>query len=76
MIPKFQKRYLTGPQVRARFGGRSHPWLWRQLRDNPRFPRPHRINGQLYFSESELEAYEASCRVPFVVKVKEAIAEV
>lgn len=60
-----QKRYLTGPQLRQRFGGKSHVWLWRMMKSNPRFPRPHRINGQLYFSESELEAYEASCREPF-----------
>ena len=32
------KRYLTGPQVCERYGGRSLVWLWRKLKADPNFP--------------------------------------
>jgi predicted DNA-binding transcriptional regulator AlpA len=71
-----QKTYLTGPQLRLRYGRKSHVWLWRQIRNNPDFPRPHRINKQLYFLESDVDAYDAARREPFVAKVKAAEATV
>ncbi len=71
------KTYLTGPQIRRRYGRKSHVWLWRMIRNNPDFPRPHRINKQLYFLESDVDAYDAATREPFVARVKagEASAE-
>ena len=54
--------YLTAPQVRQRFGGKSDMWLWRILRDEPRFPRPVVIRNQRYFPLSELVAFEHESR--------------
>jgi len=50
--------YLTAPQVRQRFGGKSDMWLWRMIRGEPRFPRPVVIRNQRYFRLSELVAFE------------------
>jgi hypothetical protein len=55
--------YLTGPQVRQRFGGKSDMWLWRTLRAEPDFPRPVVIRKQRYFRLSELVAFENANRV-------------
>jgi hypothetical protein len=50
--------YLTAPQVRQRFGGKSDMWLWRLRREEPNFPRPVVIRNQRYFRLSELVAFE------------------
>jgi predicted DNA-binding transcriptional regulator AlpA len=50
--------YLTVPQLRQRFGGKSDMWLWRLLREEPKFPRPVVIRHQRYFRLSELLAFE------------------
>ena len=50
--------YLTAPQVRQRFGGKSDMWLWRLLSEEPSFPRPVVIRNQRYFRLSELLAFE------------------
>jgi predicted DNA-binding transcriptional regulator AlpA len=68
------KTYLTGPQLRVRYGRKSHVWLWRMIRNNPDFPRPYRINHQLYFDQSEVDAFDRERREPFVNK-SEAEAE-
>ena len=60
MTPKH--RWLTAPQVRQRFGGRSDAWLWRLLQSEPDFPRPLVIKKQRYFYEDEVEAYEKNKR--------------
>jgi predicted DNA-binding transcriptional regulator AlpA len=52
------KRYLTGPQVRERYGRRSHMWIWRKLKFDPKFPRPVVHGGRLYFDEAELDGYD------------------
>ena len=54
--------YLTAPQVRRRFGGKSDMWLWRILRDEPRFPRPLIIRNHRYFRLSELVEFENSSK--------------
>ena len=55
--------YITAPQLRTRFGGRSDVWLWRLLKDErANFPKPLIVRSQRYFSLSELEAWEASNR--------------
>lgn len=50
--------YLTAPQVKARYGGRSDMWLWRMLRDEQNFPRPKMIRGHRYWRLSDLVAFE------------------
>ena len=53
--------YITAPQLRERFGGRSDPWLWRLLNDErANFPKPLKVRGKRYFPLSEIEAWEAS----------------
>ena len=54
------RRYLTGPQVCERYGGRSLVWLWRKLKADPTFPRPKWISRRRYFDEAEIEAYDAA----------------
>jgi hypothetical protein len=54
--------FLTAPQVRQRFGGKSDMWLWRVLRDVPGFPRPVVIRHQRYFRLSELLALESASK--------------
>jgi hypothetical protein len=51
--------FLTAPQVRKRFGGRSDMWLWRMLREEPSFPRPLMIRGHRYWRISDLVDFEA-----------------
>jgi predicted DNA-binding transcriptional regulator AlpA len=55
--------YLTAPQVRQRFGGKSDMWLWRLLHDETSFPRPVVIRHQRYFRLSELVAFENASKV-------------
>ena len=72
------KTYLTGPQLRRRYGGKSHVWLWRMLRRNPVFRGLTASTEQLYFNLDErVDAYDAATREPFVARVKagEASAE-
>ena len=56
--------YLTAPQLRKRFGGRSDVWLWRLLNDHrANFPKPVIVRSQRYFPLSEIEAWEECNRV-------------
>jgi predicted DNA-binding transcriptional regulator AlpA len=55
--------YITAPQLRQRFGGRSDVWLWRLLNDNQaKFPLPVMVRGQRYFRVAEVEAWEEANR--------------
>jgi predicted DNA-binding transcriptional regulator AlpA len=55
--------YLTAPQLRERFGGRSDVWLWRLLKDEQaNFPKPVIIRKCRYFPLSEVEAWVAANR--------------
>lgn len=40
--------YLTAAQVMSRYGGVSHMWIERKLKDSS-FPRPVRFGGRLRF---------------------------
>lgn len=50
--------YISAPQTCERYGGRSQMWLWRKLRDDPKFPRPTYLGRLRFFKISELEEYE------------------
>jgi hypothetical protein len=52
------KRYLTSRQLRDRYGGRSHMWISRRLKADPKFPRPKYFGRYQYFDLDEIEAYE------------------
>ena len=52
--------FLTGPQLRQRFGGISDMTLWRWLHDDcVGFPKPLVINRRRYFRTADVEAFEA-----------------
>jgi hypothetical protein len=61
-LGKTQKRYATASQVRERYGGRSAMWLWRRMKDDPRFPKPLVIAKRLYFDLDLLDAYDQGAR--------------
>lgn len=55
--------YITAPQLRKRFGGRSDVWLWRLLRDErANFPKPVMVRRYRYFRLAEIEAWEEANR--------------
>jgi len=57
-----EKRYLTTGQLRERYGGRSHMWVERKLKNDPRFPKPIKLGGRWrFFDLDEIEAYERAC---------------
>jgi predicted DNA-binding transcriptional regulator AlpA len=58
-IKKYPKKYLTGPEVCARYGVTSMS-LWRWLQDpDLGFPQPTlRIKERRYWEEAELVAWE------------------
>jgi predicted DNA-binding transcriptional regulator AlpA len=55
------KKYLTAPQLRARWSC-SHMLIERRLRDDPEFPQPIRLgSARRLWDLSEIEAYEKRC---------------
>jgi hypothetical protein len=56
-----EKRYLTAPQLRKRYGDVSHMWLERRLQNDPTFPRPHFFGRFRFFAVDEIEAWERTC---------------
>ncbi|MGC0326213.1 putative DNA-binding transcriptional regulator AlpA [Bradyrhizobium sp. USDA 326] len=45
-------------QLRARYGGVSHMWVERRLKDDPDFPRPLYIAKRRFWRLGELAAWE------------------
>lgn len=56
-------KYISAPQVLSRYGGRSHMWLERKLKTDPRFPRPDYFGRLRFFQIAKLEAYDRMCAV-------------
>jgi len=58
--------YVTGKQLRDRFGGRSDMWLWRLLNDpEADFPKPVVIRRHRYWALSEVQRWiEANRETP------------
>ncbi|WP_267428624.1 DNA-binding protein [Methylobacterium sp. GC_Met_2] len=56
-----QKIYLTGSQVRRRYGGVSQMALWRWVHEGKvDFPKPDMVlNGRHLWEESTLDAFDA-----------------
>jgi predicted DNA-binding transcriptional regulator AlpA len=59
--PPSSAKFISAPQVLARYGGRSHMWLVRKLEDDPRFPKPVYFGRLRFFKLVELEEYERIC---------------
>lgn len=56
------EKYLTGPQVQARYQ-KSSMTIYRWTRDDKLgFPKPLNINGRLLFRLDELDAFDAQQR--------------
>jgi predicted DNA-binding transcriptional regulator AlpA len=54
------KTYINSLRVRARYGGASDMWLWRQLTDpDSEFPKPIIISGRRFWDQAELDAWDA-----------------
>jgi hypothetical protein len=51
-------KWISAAQVRARYGGRSHMWLVRKLKLDPRFPRPKYFGALRYWQPAALDAYD------------------
>jgi hypothetical protein len=50
--------WMTAKQVCDRYGGHSQMWLWREIKDNPDFPKP-RFQGRLrMFLITEFDSYD------------------
>lgn len=55
-----EKRFLTGPQVRVRYGGITPMTLWRwQNHDELEFPKPLFVGNLRLWDEAQLEEWEA-----------------
>lgn len=50
-------------QVRRRYGGCSHMWIERRLKDDPTFPKPLYIAKRRYWRLGDLEAWERAVAV-------------
>lgn len=50
--------YITSNQLRERYGGRSHMWIERRLKDDSGFPRPVYFGRFRYWLLSDLEKWE------------------
>jgi predicted DNA-binding transcriptional regulator AlpA len=50
--------WISAKQVCQRYGGRSHMWLDRKLRNNPDFPRPVYDGRIRIFRVAELDDYD------------------
>ena len=52
------KIYLTGPQIKARYGC-SYQTIWRWMNNaEMEFPKPLKINNRNRFALEEIEAFE------------------
>ena len=51
---------IPAAKVRQRYGGRSHMWIERRLRDNSGFPAPIYIGRLRFWRLADLEEYERS----------------
>ena len=56
--PPAETVYISAPQVCDRYGGRSHMWLERMLKRDPKFPRPKYFGRWRFFKIEELVAWE------------------
>ena|SRR5258708_4879264 len=51
--------WMSSKQVCQRYGDKSHMWLFRNLKNNPDFPRPSYQGRMQIFSVAEFDAYDA-----------------
>lgn len=55
-------RFMTVRQLRDRWGGVSHMFIERKIKEDPRFPKPQKLGSTIrFFRIDEVEAYERQC---------------
>jgi len=50
--------WMTSNQVCARYGGKSHMWLWRKIKYDPAFPKPVYFGRLMMFLVAEQDEYD------------------
>lgn len=50
--------WMTSNQLCARYGGKSHMWLWRRIKYDPCFPKPIYFGRMMMFSVAEQDEYD------------------
>jgi hypothetical protein len=50
--------WISARQVRARYGGRSHMWIERKIKNDPKFPKPTYFGRLKFFRPSKLDEYD------------------
>jgi hypothetical protein len=58
-LPPPDAKWISGKQLRARFGNKSAMWLWRRTREDKDFPQPAYDGRLQIFNVTEIEAYES-----------------
>ena len=53
--------YMSGRQLRRRYGDVSHMWIERRLKNDPDFPQPEYFGSQRFFKISAVESCERLC---------------
>jgi hypothetical protein len=51
-------KWMSSVQLRQRYGGKSHMWIVRKLKNDPNFPRPVYDGRMQQFSVAEFDAYD------------------
>jgi hypothetical protein len=51
-------KWMTALQLRARYGGKSHMWIVRKLKNDPDFPRPSYDGRMQIFNIAEFDEYD------------------
>lgn len=51
-------KWISSIQLRQRYGGKSHMWIVRNLKNNPEFPRPSYQGRMQIFSVAEFDEYD------------------
>jgi predicted DNA-binding transcriptional regulator AlpA len=52
-------KFIGQRALQERFN-RGPTWVWKQLKDNPQFPRPVKEGGRNLWVEAEVEAYQTA----------------
>jgi hypothetical protein len=52
------RKFITHPQLRERYGGRSEMWASRMMAQDPDFPRPVYYGRYQFFEVTKLDRYD------------------
>jgi hypothetical protein len=66
--------YFPTAAVRRRYGGASHMWVERRLKDDPDFPKPTYFSGRRFWRLGDLIEWERKCAARPAKKVLRGVA--